>query len=326
MIKVTSRIVINELERRDVPVEVISESPYTLLRYFHKGSWHLLRSTLPETSSAVGRGVCDQKYVSFKLATANGIPVPETKVYTSYEEARAFMQKHGSIVVKPSDAAHGHGVTVGVATEGALRRAVNFAMASSSNGVVLLQQKVDGSDLRMLVIGGRFVAATRRIPASVTGDGKKTLRELIRYENETNPERGENDEKRLSLISLDASERFLGSRLDSEIPAANEKVTVVGTANIGAGGLAMDYTDNVPAEIIAAAETFAQTVKIIACGVDFIWSEETGKFYFIEGNACPGFCLHIEPAVGTSRPVDRHFVDVLLGVTEPTWATAEKAS
>ncbi len=197
-------------------------------------------------------------------------------------------------------------------------------MASSASNVVLLQQKVVGSDLRILVVGGRFVAAARRIPASVVGDGKKTVRELILHENQTNPERGENDEKRLSKINVDASERFLGSKLDSVIPAKGQEVTVVGTANIGAGGRAVDYTDKVPAKIIAAAEAFAQKVKVVACGVDFIWNEETGDYYFIEGNACPGFCLHIAPAEGTSRPVDKYFVDALLGVTPLVWQTTDK--
>lgn len=323
MIKVTTRIVMDELKRRGIPVEIVTQQPVVLLRYFFEGTWHLLRSTMPETTSAVGRAICDEKLLSAAVATAADIPVPVTAIYTKMEEAMAFMRQHGSIVVKPPDAAHGHGVTVGVTDAGALQRAVDFAVAASDSETVLLQQKITGSDLRMLVIAGKFVAATCRIPASVVGDGKQTIRELIERENATNPERGENDEKRLSLISLDASERFLGTALDTVIPAEGEEVTVVGTANIGAGGRAKDYTDIVPAEIIAAAETFARTVKVITCGVDFIWDEDTGEFFFIEGNACPGFCLHIEPAEGTPRPVDRYFVDALLGKVIPTWQVVQ---
>ncbi len=326
MIKVTSRIVISELKRRGIPVEVVAERPFVLLRYFFGGTWHLLRSTMPEATSAVGRVICDEKILSAAVAVKAGLPVPAAIMYATPDEAETFMREQGDIVVKPPDAAHGHGVTVGVADVPALRRAIDFARAVSSSKTVLLQQKISGSDLRMLVIAGTFVAAVRRIPASVIGDGTQTIRQLIEHENATNPERGKNDEKRLSLISLDASERFLGNKLDTVVPAAGEEITVVGTANIGAGGRAIDYTDKVPKEVIAAAETFARTVKVMACGVDFIWNEDSGEFFFIEGNACPGFCLHIEPAEGTSRPVDRHFVDALLGEKTPVWEVEQGAS
>jgi hypothetical protein len=120
-----------ELARRGVPVEVVTESPYVVLRYFFEDAWHLLRCTLPEMSSAVGQGVCNEKYTSSVVAVANGIAVPETIVYTTYPEAVAFMSKHGEIVVKPSNAAHGHGVSVGVSGDAALRHALDFAAAAA---------------------------------------------------------------------------------------------------------------------------------------------------------------------------------------------------
>jgi cyanophycin synthetase len=318
MLKVTTKIVMNELIRRGLQVEVITEAPHALLRYFHDGAWHLLHSTLPPVSSATGKVICDQKYVATTLAKRYAIPVPATEAFTTLEVAQEFLKKYGQIVVKPADAAHGNGITVGVGSDQALKTALTFAREASLGGGIILQQMVGGSDLRMLVIDGKFVAAARRIPAAVIGDGRQTIRELIAQENATNPERGENDEKRLAKINLAASERFLGAQLDTMIPKKGEEVTVVGTANIGAGGRAVDYTDAVSAELIADAEKFAQLVQIFACGVDFIWNETAGQYYFIEGNSCPGFNLHIEPSEGISRPVDKYFVDALLG--EPEWA------
>lgn len=324
MLKITSRIVKTELERRGAKVEVITEAPCVLMRYFIAGKWHLLHSTLPEFSTGVGRVICDQKYVSTALAGLHDIPVPETVEFSGVPAAVGFLQRHKSIVVKPVDAAHGQGVSVGVSDEGSLQKAIQLARECSKSGGVLLQQYVtNGSDLRMLVIGGKYVATARRIPAEVTGDGEHTLRQLIEHENTTNPERGVNDEKRLAIIDINASERFLGQRLDSEIPAEGQVVTVVGTANIGAGGRAVDYTDKVTPELIAAAEKFARAVKVAACGVDFLWNETTGKFYFIEGNATPGFCLHIEPSEGQPREVDKIFVDFILAQSNFGWNEAK---
>lgn len=322
MLKVTSRIVKAELERRSVRVEVITEAPVALMRYFHNDKWHLLHSTLPEFSTGVGRVICDQKYVSTALAKLNGIPVPETVAYSDMDSAIEFMKRRGRIVVKPADSAHGSGITVGVKGENQLRRALELAQASALNGTVLLQQMVSGSDLRILVIGGKYAATARRIPAEVIGDGERTLRQLIEHENATNPERGVNDEKRLAIIDMNAAERFLGDRLDSEVPVNGKLVTVVGTANIGAGGRAVDYTDKITPELIEAAEKFARAVKVAACGVDFMWDEETSEFYFIEGNATPGFCLHIEPSEGESHRVDEKFVDFILAQPDHEWQQA----
>lgn len=324
MIKVTSQIVINELMRRGIPVEIVTEVPFVVLKYLHNGKWHLLRSTMPEATSALGRLICDQKFLATTLALQHDIPAPKTVIYASNAEAVAFMAMHGSIVVKPVAAAHGRGVTVGVATKTALEQAIVFAAAASDNGAILLQERVSGSDLRMLVIGGHFAAAACRVPANVTGDGARTIRELIKHENATNPERGENDEKRFAKIDLDAAARFLGRKLDSVVPPKGENVTVVGTANIGAGGHAVDYTGQVPAVVIAAAERFARMTQVVACGVDFIWNEATGNFYFIEANACPGFNLHVQPSEGASRSVDKKFVDALLGVAPLAWDEADK--
>jgi cyanophycin synthetase len=252
-----------------------------------------------------------------ELALRNDIPVPETVLAADQQAVQDFVKRHKDFVVKPADGAHGRGVSVGV-DESKLEAAISLAAESAKAGGVLLQQRIIGSDLRVLVIGGKCVAAVRRMPASVIGDGQHTLRELIAIENDANPERGLNDEKRFSKIDLDASNRFLGDRLDSQIPAKAEETIVVGTANIGAGGYAVDYTDKITPAIKAAAEKFAMLVSVAACGVDFIW-EEPGAYYFIEANACPGFNLHIDPTEGTSRPVAQYFVDFLLSQSAPAW-------
>lgn len=320
MIKVTTQIMIDELERRGVPVEVVTEEPFMVLRYFYQGSWHMLRSVVPESTTATGKMICDEKRVAAAVAKQCSVPVPDAMTYTTMKEALDFMARHDQVVVKPVDGGHGNAVTVGITTEPKLAEAIMLAIESSKKGEALLQQRVAGHDLRVLIIGGYFAAATRRVPAGVTGDGVSTIRQLIERENETNPDRGENDEKRLAKIDIEVSERYLGEKLDNEVPADGEEVTVVGVSNIGAGGMSVDYTDQVPADMIADAERFARTVRVAACGVDFMWDRETGEYYFIEANTSPGmYSMHLHPGEGPGQPVDKLFVDMLLGDTPLAW-------
>jgi cyanophycin synthetase len=312
MIKSTSKMILEELLRRGFKAEVAVDDRFTLLRYFHDGAWQYLQSSMPHSSSAVGKLICDHKDLAAAVASQLDIPQPGTMVYIDHPTALAFMRKHGRIVVKPVDAAHGNGVTVGVDTDEQLTKAVQVAQSAAQGTTIILQQQVTGVDLRILIIDGTYVACAKREPAKVLGDGIHTLRELILHENDTNPERGHDYQLRLNKIDLDASERFLGDALDATTPAAGEEAPVVGTANIGTGGQAVDYTDRLPADLIEAAERFARATQIVACGVDFMWDEQANTYHFIEANACPSFYLHTAPSEGRGRPVEKAFVDALL--------------
>jgi cyanophycin synthetase len=312
MIKLTSQAIIAEFKRRQVPIEVVAEEPFTLMRYFHKGHWHFLRSSMPESSSAIGKLISDEKQLAAIVAAGLQIPVPSAIDFSTLNEAEAFLNQEKVLVVKPADGSHGNGVTVGVKDAGSLHAAIGLARSASRSDRVVLQKKIEGFDLRLLVIDGQFVAAARRVPGAVTGDGRHTLRQLIEHENTTNLKRGHDYENVLNKIDIEAAERFWGDRIDSEIPAANTEVAVVGTANIGTGGRSIDYTDRLPQSLITAAEQFARTTRLTACGVDFLWDEVSGEFCFIEANACPSFGLHLRPSEGKMRPVDALFVDALL--------------
>jgi cyanophycin synthetase len=312
--KITARNIYQELQARGVETEVI-DAEAGLLRYRKGGQWHIVRSSTPDTSSFTGGFMSDRKPLAYAIAQSEGVPIPRTCVVDVGEDAPAYdlLKTCSPLVVKPSDGAHGDGVTVGVTTAQQLKVAIQQAKAATQKGKVVVQQQVNGDDMRVLIIGGRVVAAAHRLPAKVIGDGKRTIRELIEYENTTDPDRGYNYEKKLNKIDLPAAERFLGERLDSEVPSNGERVQVVGTANIGTGGEAHDVTDDVQASPLAGyAEQLAQAFRLDVCGVDFLWDKPKGELYFIEINACPSFGLHLMPVQGRPRNVAKDFVDFLL--------------
>lgn len=310
MLKNTSLYILEELQRRNVEAEVLDEKS-SLMRYkSSSGDWRLLRSCVNDQSSAVGRFICDHKDLSLMFARSIGIPQVPDVIYEDDNQAEAFMRKHKSIVVKPVSGAHGHGVTVAVTETQQLKEAVENAKEHDAGGNVLLQQMVQGQDVRLLVLGGRFAAAVRRVPAGVTGDGKKTLRELIEQENETNQKRVTHYTGTLRKIDLPAAEKFLRDDI-TRIPRQKEYVQVVGTANTSMGGHAVDATDEVPQHIIAKVETLAEQLHLPTCGVDFL-IDKNQNYYFIEINSSPGFGPHLHPHEGKSRNVTKMYVDYLL--------------
>lgn len=308
MLSTTTKLIIAAFEQKGIACQpVASLSPKVVLEFVDaKGARRYINGTVSDKSSGVSGRIVDDKLTTTAIAERLGLPVPDTARYESAGAAKEFLQKHGRIVVKPLDSAHGNGVSVGVDSEEKLATAVERAKQYAD--VVLLKQMVTGRDVRLLYIGGKFCAASERRPASVTGDGTHTVRQLIEQVN-SHPDRGENYEKKYNRIPPDVSSVFLGDKIDT-VPAAGEEVQVVGTANIGCGGVAIDVTDSLPGNIIEQGRRLADELRAGVCGVDFIVGPE--GFYLIEANASPSFGMHHYPHEGQPRDVATIFVDWLL--------------
>ena len=303
------QVLYDVLKARGLHPEAVASVRGTMLLFEYAGRLRAINGTAPDLSSATGRTIANNKHLSYIVARKVGVRTPETVLYESSQQAAAFMRTHGRIVVKPLDAAHGDGVSVGIETEDALRRAVREAQRHSPT--VILQQQVSGADIRVLVAGDTVVAVAERRPAYVTGDGTQTIETLVEQENE-NPLRGVHYEKPMNVIDVERAKQYVGARFATEIPAEKTRVQVVGTANIGSGGTAVNRTDTVPPQLCDEAVRFATEVGLFICGVDFMYDETTKDWYFIEVNSSPSFGLHLWPSEGEAIAVADRCVEALL--------------
>lgn len=301
----------NALERRGITTRAVGLSDGgTILLFDYAGKQRAISGTSPDLTSATGRTIANNKYVSHVTAERIGMPMPQTALYDNDDQAAAFLATHKIIVVKPLNGAHGDGVTTGIHTQEQLTAAIERAQAIS--GSMLLQQQVSGNDLRILVIDGCFVAATERVPAAIVGDGERTVAQLIEHENTTNSLRGENYEKPMNRIPVDVATLYLGEDGLARVPVRGENVQVVGTANIGTGGSSIDRTQTVSQELIDAAKRFTRAIGVYTCGVDFLHDIERQTWFFIEANTSPSFGLHLWPTEGDGVDVTEIFVTHLL--------------
>jgi len=269
-----------------------------------------------DSTSAVAESIGQDKDLTKRLLHAAGVPVPLGQPVETVEEAWAVAQKVGlPVVVKPQDGNQGKGVTVNITDRAQLEEAYKNA---ADYGTVMVERFLPGHDFRLLVVGDQLVAAARREPPQVLGDGERSVRELVDIVNQ-DPRRGEGHATSLTKIRLDdiAIARLALQNLTPEsVPEKGQRVVLRNNANLSTGGTATDVTDDVHPEVAARAVAAAQMVGLHICGVDMVAEtvlrplEEQGGG-FVEVNAAPGLRMHLAPSYGKPRAIGQAIVDRL---------------
>ncbi len=269
-----------------------------------------------DSTSAVAESIAQDKDLTKRLLHSAGVPVPLGRPVESVDEAWEVALEVGlPVVVKPQDGNQGKGVTVNLTERSQLAAA--YASASKY-GTVMVERFLPGHDFRLLVVGDQLVAAARREPPQVLGDGQHTVRELVDIVNQ-DPRRGTGHGTALTKIRLDdiAVAHIAAEGLNPEsVPAQGQRVVLRNNANLSTGGSATDVTDDVHPEIAARAVEAAQTIGLHICGVDVVCEtmlrpleEQNGGV--VEVNAAPGLRMHLAPSFGRPRNVGVPMVDQL---------------
>ena len=261
-----------------------------------------------DATSAVSEAIAQDKDLTKKLLHAAGVPVPLGRPVKTPEEGWAVACEIGlPVVVKPQDGNQGKGVTVNLVD----REHMDIAFrAAAEYGDVIVERFLPGYDFRLLVVGNKLVAASRRDPPQVIGDGIHTVRQLVEEVNR-DPLRGDGHATALTRIRFDdiAVLRLSTQGLVPEsVPDKGRRVILRNNANLSTGGTATDVTDEVHPEVAARAIAAAQMVGLHICGVDVVCEtvlrpleEQSGGI--VEVNAAPGLRMHLSPSYGKPRPV-----------------------
>jgi cyanophycin synthetase len=313
----STKALVDEAERRGIPVMRLDEK--SLIQLGHGKHQQKIRASITGRTSIVAADLASDKNMTKKLLDESGVPVPRGIVVRSEDEAvRGAKRLRYPLVTKPLDGNHGRGVTIGIMDEAQLRFGFREAQSQAKGRDVIVEQFFAGNDHRILVVNGKMVAVSERIPAQVVGDGISTIRQLVAEVNR-DPRRGEGHENVMTRIRIDAhvDEYLARSGLTADsIPEAEEVVQLRATANLSTGGTAVDRTNEIHPDNAEIARRAALIVGLDVCGVDFVCPDisqsvrETGGGV-IEVNAAPGLRMHIEPSEGAPRDVAKPIIEML---------------
>ncbi|HWH34462.1 MAG TPA: N-acetylglutaminylglutamine synthetase [Acidimicrobiales bacterium] len=301
-----ARIIADEARRRGIGVSVV-DAEGGFLRLTHGGRQVVTRESLSQLTSGVAVSWCDDKRVTRRLVAAAGLTVPDGQLASGDDEDARFLAEVGELVVKPARGEQGAGVTVGVTDAEALRRAIDRARVLCDD--VLLEQRCHGEDLRVVVIGHEVVAAAVRRPATVVGDGRHRVSDLIAAQSRRRAA-ATGGESTIPVDDVTLETLAAAGRSLDDVLADGEALAVQRTANLHTGGTIHDVTDRLHPTLAEAAIRASRVLDLPVTGLDFLVPDVEGPAYaFIEANERPGLANH-EP-----QPTVQRFIDLLFPST-----------
>lgn len=307
--------IIEEAESRGIPW--IRLNKYSLCQLGYGANQKRIQATVTSETSSIGVELaCDKEDTKYLLEQAE-VEVPRGEIIrreSSLEETCRYVGF--PLVIKPVGGNHGRGITVNITNLEDAR--VAFHAAKEVSSAVIVEKFIVGDDYRLLVINNVLVAAAKRTPAHVVGDGVSTVKQLVDIVN-SDPRRGYGHENVLTQITInDLTKSILKAKgyTEDSVIAKDEVLILKDTANLSTGGTAEDVTDIVHPANVSMAERISKIIDLDICGIDIMTTDitrplsETGGAV-LEVNAGPGFRMHLAPTKGLPRNVAGHVIDKL---------------
>jgi cyanophycin synthetase len=314
--------IVEEAVARDIPW--IRLGTNSLVQLGYGVNQMRFQATITCKTSSIAVDIACNKEQTKKMLDAASIPVASGGICVDEEDLEAVVKKIGyPIVLKPLDGNHGKGASINVKTwEDAVE---GLAYAKKYSHRVIVEKFITGYDFRVLIIDNKLVAAAKREPAHVKGDGKQNIQQLI---DETNldPKRGYGHENVLTQIDVDRDTTDLLEKLGytlETVPRKDEVVYLKSTANLSTGGTSVDVTDMMHPENIFLCERISRVIGLDICGVDIMAENLTQPLKenggcILEVNAAPGFRMHLAPSEGLPRNVAAPVIDMLYPPGKPS--------
>jgi cyanophycin synthetase len=296
----------------------------SLVQFGHGRYQQRIQATTTGRTSNIAVELASDKEETNRILRDLGLPVPQQKLVRRAQDAVRAAERIGfPVVLKPLAGNHGRGVSINLKTQDEVEVAFDKAREHGRN--VIVEAYLEGYDHRLLVVNGKLVAAAKRMPGHVVGDGKHTIEQLVDIVNE-DPRRGVGHEKVLTRLEFDHQAERLLKKLGYDhttVPKKDEIVYLRSTANLSTGGTAIDVTDVIHPDNREMAERTIKAIGLDIGGVDFLTKDITKSYRQTGGGVCevnagPGFRMHVAPSEGTPRDVAGPVLDMLFPPDHPS--------
>lgn len=311
----TTQIIIAEILRRNLPLEIIDESNNLIAVQYEGKEYIIHEGTISDANSLIAYWISNDKWMTRQFLKRAGIRQAKGLLLKEGYDPASLQTISFPAVVKPADTDHGIAVSTNIQSYEELQAAIEKAFIHSKR--VIVEEFFAGQEYRFLVIDGIVRAIAFREPANITGDGKHSIQELIELKNK---DRGSDYRHPLLQIQVDDEvKRHLKAQdleLSSILPVG-EKVYLRKNSNLSTGGDSIDVTDEMPEFYQKVAEQAAKSANLHIAGIDIIIDDReaepsTDHYIVVELNAPAMLSMHDFPYIGKNRQVEKYVLDSIL--------------
>lgn len=310
-----SVVIIKDAISRGIDYEILNESKSIVLFKNKNKSEFVIEGNKTNRDSYIFPIITDDKYIAKQIMKENGLNVPNAillKKNMDSNDIELILKPfyNSKLVVKPRNTNYGTGITVFSknATKSQILNAVKYAFNFDDN--VLIEEYIKGMEYRFLVIDGKCLSVCHRRVASVVGNGKSTIKQLIEEKNKepwhyltATPVKM--DEPVVEFLKLQ------GYDYDTVLPE-NKRVFLRTNSNCSTGGESIDMTETMPEYFKQVAEKAAKSFNAKICGVDIIIEDLKKENYsIIEINDNPGYSINEWPYEGKGQKIGTAILKLL---------------
>lgn len=288
-----------------ISVELEPEYQFAGELVFPNGRRHLFRNTNFNVNPAGSTEIAkDKGYTSYFLRK-HGFRVPTSRAFFSsklnanlpedrrrgLDDAILYAGSLGfPVFVKPNNLSQGAFVTKAYAPADISEVADEIFKRTD---VLLVEEACPGRDYRIVVLSESIISAYERIPLAVTGDGTRTVQELLELARSQLEAQGRpNSEIDPFDHRIDLKLRRLGLQRSSVLPSG-QRIFLLDNANLSTGGNSEDVTGTIHPTFSGLAVAATKTLGLRLAGVDILCENLAADaahqaWNIIEINAAPG--------------------------------------
>lgn len=265
----------------------------------------------------------DKDYAAFFMKRM-GYPAAPGKAFFSSELCRTIGSKNNidaayryaakigfPVVVKPNSGTQGVGMAK-VYAKREFYQAMRFVFARDR--VALVQPPLLGRDYRIVVLDKKVISAYERIPLSIVGDGRSTIRQLLVQKQKEFIASGRDTIVRVEDDRIAHNLRRQRFSMRS-VPARDQRIYLLDNANLSSGGDAVDVTGTIHPEFKKIAIRLTRDMGLRLCGVDLMVDgdimAEPSAYRILEINAAPGLDHYVKTGKAQRKIVEDMYLKVL---------------
>lgn len=317
----SSRLILKEADELGVDWRITPGSQ--IINLTHNGETKSFYHQVPTSTTSLAKYACNNKKITSNLLQQNGIKVPKSfRIRKNHDQSylkETYKSLKKPIVVKPSDGTWGENITVGIKSYEEYLSAIELALSYSSkkNSAAIAEEFFSGTEYRVLVTRDKVIGVLYRMPANVVGNGKHSIKRLIKEKNNEEIRGVKGGGKSHLKIRIDKRlVKFIeeqGLSLKTVVPKG-KRIILRRISNISQGGDAIDFTDKVHPSVKEISLKAINSIPGLSfAGIDFMSKDITKKqtkdsYVIIEINDSPGFDIHDIPYEGKNRHAAREFL------------------